>query len=205
VLAAAPSSLRWPSTDDAAAAAASVTTMSHCCPQAFTLIVEFADTPEGMVASIEVIVGAAAKGYDAANPHKGVLPAVAKAANTMLLETVMAPYRANGDFEAALDAVTRHVVEEFGNLPQFVPRAWHEDPRWACRGVVWCAGPVGFEWCRQTLVLTPPSTVFVRCRGRIAAELAAFKKNIISMVTPTKTKTAASPQGNATKAFAKGA
>lgn len=74
---------------------------------------------------------------------------MAKAANTMLLEAVMKPYRASGDFEAALDAVTRHVVEEFGNLPNFVPLAWKNDPR-----------------------------------GRVAAELTAFKKNIISLVSP---------------------
>lgn len=93
------------------------------------MMVEFEDTPDGMVATVEVIVGAASKGYDAGNPKNGVTAAMAKAANTMLLEAVLAPYRVNGDFEASLDAVTRHVVEEFGNLPNFVPQAWNEDER----------------------------------------------------------------------------
>lgn len=93
------------------------------------MMVEFEDTPVGMVATVEVIVGAASKGYDAANQKNGVTAAMAKAANTMLLEAVLAPYRANGDFDASLDAVTRHVVEEFGNLPNFVPQAWNEDER----------------------------------------------------------------------------
>jgi len=117
--------------------------------QAFTLIVEFNDSPEGLVVSVEVIIGAAVKGYDAKNPTKGVPVPMAKAVNTMLLEAVMEPYRKNGDFEGALDAVTRHVVEEFGNLPNFVPKAWGGD-----------------------------------VRGKLAAELSAFKKNIINLVKP---------------------
>lgn len=92
--------------------------------QAFTLIVEFNDSAEGLVVSVEVILGAAGKGYDKRNPGKGVRHPLASAANTLLLEAIMAPYRANGDFDAALNAVTRHVVEEFGNLPRFVPQAW---------------------------------------------------------------------------------
>lgn len=93
--------------------------------QAFTLIVEFNDSPEGLVVSVEVIIGAAVKGYDVKNPSKGVPVPMAKAANTLLLQAVMAPYHKNGDFDGALDAVTRHVVEEFGNLPNFVPKAWN--------------------------------------------------------------------------------
>lgn len=93
--------------------------------QVFTLVVEFKDNPNGLVVSVEVIIGAAVKGYDQKFPKNGVAPAMAKAANTMLLEAVMGPYRENGDFNAALDAVTRHVVEEFGNLPNFVPQAWN--------------------------------------------------------------------------------
>lgn len=38
--------------------------------QAFTLIVEFNDSPEGLVVSVEVIIGAAAKGYDVKNPSE---------------------------------------------------------------------------------------------------------------------------------------
>jgi hypothetical protein len=93
------------------------------------MVVEFNDSPNGLVVSVEVIIGAAVKGYDAKFPANGVTPAMAKAANAMLLEPMMAPYRANGDFKAALDAVTRHVVEEFGNLPKFVPEAWNSDER----------------------------------------------------------------------------
>lgn len=93
------------------------------------MVVEFNDSPDGLVASVEVIIGAAVKGYDPKYPFNGVTPAMAKAANAMLLEPMMAPYRANGDFKAALDAVTRHVVEEFGNLPNFVPEAWNSDER----------------------------------------------------------------------------
>lgn len=97
--------------------------------QAFTFIVEFNDSPDGLLASIEVIIGAAAKGFDAKNPKNGVPPKLAKAVNTMLIEAVMRPYRANGDFDAALDAITRHVVEEFGNLPNFVPAAWASEQK----------------------------------------------------------------------------
>jgi hypothetical protein len=93
------------------------------------LIVEFNDSHDGLVVSVEVIIGAAAKGYDTKNPKNGVPASMAKAANTMILEPVMAPHRANGEFDGALDAVTRHVVEEFGNLPNFVPDAWNGDMR----------------------------------------------------------------------------
>lgn len=92
--------------------------------QAFTLIVEFNDSPTGLVTSVEVILGAAASGYDAKNPNQGVPKIAASTANALLFESVMAPYRKNGDFKGALDAVTRHVVEEFGNLQWFVPEAW---------------------------------------------------------------------------------
>jgi hypothetical protein len=92
--------------------------------QAFTLIVEFNDSPKGLVTSVEVILGAAASGYDAKNPNQGVPKIAASTANALLFESVMAPYRKNGDFKGALDAVTRHVVEEFGNLQWFVPEAW---------------------------------------------------------------------------------
>lgn len=93
------------------------------------MIVEFNDSSEGLVVTVEIIIGAPVKGYDNKFPKNGVTVSMAKAANTMLLESVMAPYRANGDFTAALDAVTRHVVEEFGNLPNFVPQTWKADER----------------------------------------------------------------------------
>lgn len=94
--------------------------------QAFTLLVQFEDTPEGLVVSVEVVLGAAALGYDKKNPIQGVPKPVAAAANAMLFETVMKPYRDNGDYNAAMDAVTRHVVEEFSNMQRFVPLAWEQ-------------------------------------------------------------------------------
>lgn len=129
----------------------------------FTLVVEFDNAPAGgMVVSVEVIVGAAAKGYDAKFPKNGVSHSMAKAANTMLLEAVMGPYRENGDFTAALDAVTRHVVEEFGNLPNFVPQAWAAEE---AEG------------------------------GKVAGELAQFRKNIINLVKPGSSVNAAAAAG----------
>lgn len=94
--------------------------------QAFTLIVQFEDTPQGMVVSVEVVLGIAAIGYDSKNPFNGVPKPLASAANAMLFEKIMKPYRENGEFQGALDAVTRHVVEEFSNLQRFVPLAWEE-------------------------------------------------------------------------------
>lgn len=90
------------------------------------MVVEFKDSPEGVIVSVEVILGAAAIGYDKKNPFEGVPKPLASAANAMLFETIMKPYRENGDYAAALDAVTRHVVEEFSNLQRFVPLAWEE-------------------------------------------------------------------------------
>lgn len=94
--------------------------------QAFTLVVEFNDGQQGLIVSVEVILGAAPIGYDKKNPLEGVPKPLASAANAMLFETVMKPYRDNGDYAAALDAVTRHVVEEFSNLQHFVPLAWEQ-------------------------------------------------------------------------------
>lgn len=85
--------------------------------QAFTLLVQFTDTPAGLVISVEVLLGTAASGYDPKNPLFGTEPHLAMLVNAVLFEAVMKPYRLNGEFTAALNAVTRHVVEEFGNLP----------------------------------------------------------------------------------------
>eukprot|EP00775_Hariotina_reticulata_P010175 gene10175-10335_t len=92
--------------------------------QAFTLVVQFKDSPAGLVVSVEVLLGAAAKGFDPLNPLDGANKAMAALANAMLFETIMKPYRKNGQFNGALNAVTRHIVEEFGNLQHFVPAAW---------------------------------------------------------------------------------
>lgn len=92
--------------------------------QAFSLIVQFKDSPAGLVVSVEVLLGAAAKGFDPLNPLDGANKAMAALANAMLFESIMKPYRKNGQFNGALNAVTRHIVEEFGNLQFFVPSAW---------------------------------------------------------------------------------
>ncbi|KAF6259716.1 hypothetical protein COO60DRAFT_1511685 [Scenedesmus sp. NREL 46B-D3] len=83
----------------------------------WTMIIEFNDTPEGMVVDIEVVAGIPSKGYDERNPSDGYL--MAAGMNEMLTAPLLAKQKDSPDWENSINAITRHAIEEFSNLQFF--------------------------------------------------------------------------------------
>ena len=83
------------------------------------LMVEFHQTKAGLVVDLEVVVGAPPKGWDERNKANG--NALARQINDNLMEPQLASQRTSQDWNESINAITRHMVEEFSNLRHFVP------------------------------------------------------------------------------------
>lgn len=100
------------------------------------MIIEFNDTPEGVVVDAEIIMGLPYKGYDERSPLRGY--PMAAGLNEMAIAPALAGKVPGAfNFDEALDAITRHVVEEFSNLQFFVPYAWGKYTALGKAGINW--------------------------------------------------------------------
>lgn len=104
--------------------------------QTLTMIIEFNDTPEGLVVDVEMIMGLPYKGYDERSPLRGY--PTAAGLNEMAFAPAFAGLVPGGfDFHESLDAITRHVIEEFTNLQFFVPYFWEKYTVLGKKGINW--------------------------------------------------------------------
>jgi hypothetical protein len=101
----------------------------------FTMILEFNDTPAGLVVDVEMIAGLPFKGFDERSPLRGYM--TASGLNGMALAPQFAGVVGDLDWNETLDAVTRHVVEEFTNLQFFVPYFWNKYAPLGKAGINW--------------------------------------------------------------------
>jgi hypothetical protein len=83
------------------------------------MILEFNDTLEGLVVDVEVIAGVPHKGYDDRAPHDGYKTAAGM--NELFTAPLLAKQKNSFDWDESINAITRHVIEEFSNLQHFVP------------------------------------------------------------------------------------
>jgi hypothetical protein len=96
--------------------------------QAWTLIVNLKDTPEGLKIDNELIIGAAAAGYDKADPSEGAPAAAAQVVNDNLIKPMFDTFAKGDEFMASINAITRHVTEEFSMFRFFLPTVWNRFP-----------------------------------------------------------------------------
>jgi hypothetical protein len=99
------------------------------------LILEFNDTPEGLVVDIEVIAGIPHKGYDERAPQDGFLTAAGM--NEMFTAPLLARQKGSVDWEESINAITRHTIEEFSNLQHFVPYLFYRHSLLGKAGLNW--------------------------------------------------------------------
>lgn len=71
-------------------------------------MVEFHQTPEGMVVDVEVVVGSPPRGWDERNRRNG--NTLARAINSGLMEPQLRTQRGTLDWEESINAITRHMV-----------------------------------------------------------------------------------------------
>jgi hypothetical protein len=99
------------------------------------MILEFNDTPEGLVVDIEVVAGIPYKGYDERAPHDGFLAAAGL--NEMMTAPLIARQKGSYDWEESINAITRHAIEEFSNLQHFVPYLYEKYTLLGKAGINW--------------------------------------------------------------------
>jgi len=104
-------------------------------PQTWTMILEFNDTPEGLVVDIEVVAGLPFKGYDERAPLDGY--AAAAGLNEMMTAPLIARQKGSYDWEESINAITRHTIEEFSNLQHFVPYLYEKHTIMGKAGLNW--------------------------------------------------------------------
>lgn len=98
--------------------------------QAWTLIVNLKDTPEGLKIDNELIIGAARVGYDARDPTRGTPAEAAAVVNENVLNPALKKfYGSDEEFTRSVNAISRHVVEEFSMFRFFLPQVWEQHPQ----------------------------------------------------------------------------
>jgi hypothetical protein len=97
--------------------------------QAWTLVVNLKDTPEGLKIDNELIIGAAALGYDKEDAGKGAPKEAATILNDNLIRPALAAYAPGEEFMRSIDAISRHVTEEFSMFRFFLPTVWKRFPQ----------------------------------------------------------------------------
>ena len=74
------------------------------------------------------MIGAAVQGYDKTDPSKGTGPEAARIVNDNLIKPLFASYAEGEEFTRSINAITRHVVEEFSMFRFFLPTVWERFP-----------------------------------------------------------------------------
>jgi hypothetical protein len=97
-------------------------TNPHSPTQAWTLIVNLKDTPAGVKIDNELIIGAARTGYDPQDPAKGVPPEAARLLNDNVIFPALENWAPNGELMRSINAISRHVTEEFSMFRFFLPQ-----------------------------------------------------------------------------------
>ena len=97
--------------------------------QAWTLIVNLKDTPEGLKIDNELIIGAARTGFDPRDPRRGTPAEAAVVVNDNVLNPALRKfYGTDAEFDRSVNAISRHVVEEFSMFRFFLPQVWAANP-----------------------------------------------------------------------------
>lgn len=99
------------------------------------MIIEFNDTPQGLVVEIEVVAGIPPKGFDERDPTNGFFTAAGM--NELLTAPLLASQKASPDYSGAIDAISRHAIEEFSNLQFFVPVLYEKYTAMGNKGINW--------------------------------------------------------------------
>jgi hypothetical protein len=84
---------------------------------------------------INIILGVPPKGYDAKNPDAGSF--MASTFNDMLMGPLIESFRNTPDLDESMNAVIRHMIEEYSNLRHFVPELYAKHSKLAAAGVTW--------------------------------------------------------------------
>eukprot|EP00775_Hariotina_reticulata_P003868 gene3868-4123_t len=101
----------------------------------WNMIIEFNDVSGGLEVDIEIIAGIPPKGFDDRNPFGGFL--AAGPLNELLTSPLLAKQKGTPDYDGAINAITRHVVEEFSNLQFFVPILYEKYTDMGRKGINW--------------------------------------------------------------------
>jgi hypothetical protein len=104
------------------------------------MIIEFNDTPEGLVVDIEVVAGIPSE----RSPTDGYL--MAAGMNEMLTAPLLAKQKGSPDWQDSINAITRHAIEEFSNLQFFVPTLYEKYTAMGKVGINWI--PTLGTWCQ---------------------------------------------------------
>jgi hypothetical protein len=99
------------------------------------MMIDFNDTPEGLVVDIEVVAGVPYKGYDKRAPTDGYL--MAAGMNEVFTAPLVGRQKNSMDWEESINAITRHAIEEFSNLQHFVPYLYEKYTILGKAGINW--------------------------------------------------------------------
>jgi hypothetical protein len=69
------------------------------------------------------------QGYDKYDPAKGAPPEAAVLVNENLVKPMFANYAEGAEFDRSINAITRHVIEEFSMFRFFLPEVWERYPQ----------------------------------------------------------------------------
>jgi hypothetical protein len=99
------------------------------------MIIEFNDVSGGLEVDIEVIAGVPPKGFDERNPLGGFI--AAGPLNELLTTPLLSKQKGTPDYDGAINAITRHAIEEFSNLQFFVPILYEKYTAMGKMGINW--------------------------------------------------------------------
>ncbi|KAF8065440.1 F-box protein [Scenedesmus sp. PABB004] len=150
----------------------------------WTMIIEFNDTPEGMVVDIEVVAGIPSKGFDERAPAEGFLTAAGM--NEAFTAPLLASQKGSPDWEESINAISRHAIEEFSNLQFFVPVLYEKATLLGAKGINWI--PTLGTWMQYNN------------KTSLNAETISFY-SALSALARKQTDTSATPKGAAVKSL----
>ena len=103
--------------------------------QALTNRIEFKDTADGLMVRINIVLGVPPRGYDSNNPDAGSF--FASTFNDMLMGPLIESFRNTPDLDESMNAVIRHMIEEYSNLRFFLPELYGRYSKMGAAGVTW--------------------------------------------------------------------
>ena len=127
---------------------------------------DFKDSPDGLIIYIELIAGVPPMGYDPYNIKNG--NPMAGTVNDLVIGQLLESVRNTPDWDGQFDALTRHMIEEFGNLQFFVPELYK---KYAPMGGITHIPSIG-NWIQTwnlTVVDLPTINYYNELRGLIEA------------------------------------
>jgi hypothetical protein len=105
-------------------------------------------------AAAAAAAGVPYKGYDERAPHDGYR--MAAGMNELFTAPLLAKQKGSYDWDESINAITRHVIEEFSNLQHFVPYLYEKCNLLGKAGFNWV--PTLGTWLQHNNQLKPDST-----------------------------------------------